>query len=101
MALQNETPVGCVSLMFDLDAPVGSDTQLRGMAVRSECQKLGVGASLLAQAYAIGRERSCGYWCNARQSAIGFYERQGWVAEGEMFEFPVVGLHVIMRWKLR
>jgi ribosomal protein S18 acetylase RimI-like enzyme len=37
-------------------------------------------------------------WCNARVAAITLYERLGFVAEGERFEFPQVGPHQRMRW---
>ena len=37
-------------------------------------------------------------WCNARVAAITLYERLGFIAEGERFEFPQVGPHQRMRW---
>ena len=35
-------------------------------------------------------------WCNARTPARGFYERYGFVAEGEEFELPDIGPHFRM-----
>jgi hypothetical protein len=35
-------------------------------------------------------------WCNARTPARGFYERAGFAVEGEEFELPEIGPHVLM-----
>jgi GNAT superfamily N-acetyltransferase len=65
--------------------------QLRGMAVEPRHQGTGVGRCLLAEAE--GELRAAGgtgLWANARDTAIGFYERAGWVVVGGGYE--VVGL---------
>jgi GNAT superfamily N-acetyltransferase len=65
--------------------------QLRGMAVEPRHQGTGVGRMLLTDAEAVLREMgAAGLWANARDSAIGFYEREGWVVVGAGYE--VVGL---------
>lgn len=75
--------------------------QLRGMAVDTDVQKQGVGAVILAEAHRVARERGFAeLWCNARVYAMPFYERAGWLAEGEEFEVPDVGPHYIMRKQL-
>jgi predicted GNAT family N-acyltransferase len=38
-------------------------------------------------------------WCNARVPAIGFYRRGGFVAQGDVWEEPEIGPHVVM-WRL-
>jgi GNAT superfamily N-acetyltransferase len=60
--------------------------QLRGMAVEPTVQGQGVGAALLRAA--TDRLRSVGVtvlWANARDSALGFYERCGMVVVGDGF----------------
>jgi GNAT superfamily N-acetyltransferase len=35
-------------------------------------------------------------WCNARVTAIGFYQRCGWTVVSEIFDSPPAGPHVRM-----
>lgn len=70
--------------------------QLRGMAVLDEVQGRGVGRALLDAVWA---ELAPGpLWCNAREKAIPFYTRCGWVERGDRFEIAPIGPHVRMRW---
>lgn len=60
--------------------------QLRGMATDAARHGRGIGSAVLAKAEEHVRGRGGRLlWCNARVSAIGFYEHHGWVAEGEVF----------------
>jgi GNAT superfamily N-acetyltransferase len=68
----------------------GPSLQLRGMAVAPEHRGKGLGAELL---HAICREVGAPMWCNARDSALPFYEKQGWSVHGEGFEIARVGPH--------
>jgi GNAT superfamily N-acetyltransferase len=78
-------------------APAPGDWRLRGMATVPEQRGRGIGAALLAacidHARAHGGRR---VWCNARTPARSFYERAGFVAEGDVFELPEIGPHVVM-----
>ena len=87
--------LGCVSLMPNefIDT-----IQLRGMAVRTDYQGRGIGGRLLRAAHNIAVRESKSLWCNARFSAIGFYERHQWKIDGDMFDVPVIGKHAVMRW---
>src|SRR5690349_5649460 len=52
--------------------------QLRGMATLAEHQGKGLGRALLNAALSILPQNGCELvWCNARESAIGFYENMG------------------------
>jgi len=87
----------CVSL-YAVDGP---STQLRGAATAPHRRNQGIGEALMRAAIAAwwADERAPrDLWCNARVAAITLYERLGFVAEGERFEFPQVGLHQRMRW---
>jgi len=58
--------------------------RLRGMAVEPGLQGSGVGSLLLQ--HAVQRFRDAGaevLWAHGRDSALGFYERRGWVVLGE------------------
>jgi predicted GNAT family N-acyltransferase len=35
-------------------------------------------------------------WCNARLSAVRFYEKLGFETRGDEFDIPDVGPHVVM-----
>jgi GNAT superfamily N-acetyltransferase len=72
--------------------------QLRGMAIAPEFQGQGLGAALLAEA--ASRVRADGahvLWCNARDTAIGFYDRLGFIVHGDGFVTADSGLpHHVM-----
>jgi ADP-ribose pyrophosphatase len=59
------------------------------MAVSSEHQRRGIGAAMLTH---IAQETP-GLWCNARQTALGFYARNGWRIVGRPMSFPHIGPH--------
>lgn len=92
-AFDGERCVGCVSLMrssFD-DQPA---YQLRGMAVDEAHRGQGLGARLLA--FSESQVDTPLLWCNAREHAVGFYERHGWKTIGEPFEIEGVCTHLRM-----
>jgi ribosomal protein S18 acetylase RimI-like enzyme len=81
--------VGIVTLIPDGDRSV----RLRSMAVDPALQGGGVGRLLVDAA--VERLRAAGMqrvWCNARDTAIGFYERLGWTVTGPGFIEDVTGL---------
>lgn len=72
--------------------------QLRGMAVSDERRGTGAGKTLLEFSldYIRKKEVASIVWCNARQAAAGFYSRQGWQEDGELFEVAGIGPHIKM-----
>jgi GNAT superfamily N-acetyltransferase len=73
---------------------------LRGMAVDEPWQHHGIGSLLVITV--IERLRGTGIevlWCNARDSAAGFYDRLGFEVTGEGFVLAESGLphHVMLR----
>ena len=73
--------------------------KLRGMATRTGFQGTGVGSAVLSHGMNELRERGLSHlWCNARMTALHFYEKHGWVTWGEEFDNPPVGPHIVM-WK--
>lgn len=77
--------------------PREGDWRLRGMATAPQARGRGVGAALLHAALDHARAHSGRRaWCNARMNVAGFYERAGFTVEGEPFELPHIGSHVVM-----
>lgn len=70
--------------------------QLRGMAVLASHQRHGIGRQLLLHAEQIARSNERRLWCKAREIAVPFYERNGWMTTGDYFDIPNIGPHVIM-----
>ncbi len=72
--------------------------QLRGMATDPDYRGSGWGGALLdyAETEAAGSGHATEFWCNAREKAVPFYARYGWVVVGERFEVPVFGPHFKM-----
>ncbi|HUR77756.1 MAG TPA: GNAT family N-acetyltransferase [Acidimicrobiales bacterium] len=72
--------------------------QLRGMAVDPAHQGQGLGALVVAAA--VDRIRAEGahvLWCNARDTALGFYDGLGFIVHGEGFVTEATGLpHHVM-----
>lgn len=68
--------------------------RLRGMATADEWRGRGVGRRALDVAIAHVADQGAGLlWCNARIGAVAFYERAGFVIEGDEFEVAGIGAH--------
>jgi GNAT superfamily N-acetyltransferase len=77
--------------------------QVRGMAVSPPLQRSGVGGLMLMDLQRLAAEHADGVrlmWCNARSSAVGFYERHGWVVASEAFVIESAGPHFRMTRRL-
>ena len=71
--------------------------QIRGMAVVEEFQKKGFGEALLKYCEnEIKIAKGKLIWFNARERALGFYEKSGYEILGDPFEIPDVGPHYIL-----
>ncbi|NBY06358.1 MAG: N-acetyltransferase, partial [Betaproteobacteria bacterium] len=68
------------------EKPGDAAMQLKGMAVADELQGEGLGALLIDAGIALTIERGATIaWARARDSAMGFYERLGFVSAGDGF----------------
>ncbi len=71
--------------------------QIRGMAVLKEYQAFGYGKKLLQSAEAlIVAQKGELIWFNAREKAVPFYQKSGYIIEGKPFEIKDIGIHYIM-----
>ncbi len=82
-----------------IGAPGDASRQLRQVAVEPAVRGMGLGAELVVALEDRAREEWAEeIWLNARDSAIGFYERLGYVAEGDEFVSELTGIpHRLMR----
>ena len=72
--------------------------RLRGMAVDERLRGRRVGQRIVDRGIELTREAGGELlWCNARATAVGFYERMGWAAVGEYFEEH--GLPHVVMWR--
>jgi GNAT superfamily N-acetyltransferase len=75
--------------------------RLRGMATLPEFQGHGLSSALLRTAFPVIKQNQCNIlWCNAREKAMGFYTKVGFVAHGELFTIQNIGKHMLMSIKL-
>lgn len=71
--------------------------RLRGMAIHPEFQGQGGGTKLIRFALDhLRAQRGDLLWCFARENALGFYERLGFIPHGEPFHVDGIGLHQVM-----
>jgi predicted GNAT family N-acyltransferase len=81
-AFKDNALVGVVSLFQN-----GSEWQFRKFAVSTEVQGMGIGKTLLQYIMNFSiAEGATKIWCNARDTATGFYARYGFTTTGEKFE---------------
>jgi len=82
-----------------LPSPGDTARQVRQVAVAPHAHGAGLGRRLLLDLEALAAEQGAGeLWLNSRSSAYGFYERLGFVREGEEFESELTGImHTTMR----
>jgi len=95
----NDRVVGCVSFMQKNNPQFENNLtyQLRGMAVSPKHRGLKIGAQLLAYAEKHLKAKRKGLiWCNVRQNAISFYEKQGYQTSGALFDVKEIGPHILM-----
>ena len=71
-----------------------SQYQLRGMAVLDAFQGKGLGSYLVK--HIIKTYKPSIIWCNAREKAVPFYNKNQFSVIGSPFDIPKIGLHYVM-----
>ncbi len=81
-AFEDDELLGCCML-----TTIDQETlQLRQMAVKNNLQRKGIGGSILSFAETLSRDRGFRkIMMHARDTAVGFYEKFGYVVTGEPF----------------
>lgn len=76
--------------------------RLRGMATLNDHRGQGLSSALLKTAFPLIKGNQCTLlWCNARESAEGFYKQVGFEPHGEIFDLPIIGPHRLMSIEIR
>lgn len=71
--------------------------RLRGMATLPQERDQGIGSALMQACLDhVRTEGGTTLWFNARTTAAGFYKRFGFAIQGEVFDLPGIGPHVVM-----
>ena len=94
-----EKLVGIISLFKNnhADFPEINQYQIRGMAVLPEYQKFGFGKRLVEHSEVfLSKQKTNFIWFNAREVAVDFYKKQGYILIGDAFDIPDVGVHYVM-----
>ena len=74
--------------------PAEPQMRLRAMATHINCRGHNVGSVIIKAV--LGELYTCKkdwVWCDARVSAIGFYDRVGWSVDSKVYEVEHVGRH--------
>jgi GNAT superfamily N-acetyltransferase len=96
--------IGCCLIMprpYPLRPDEAGAWRLRGMATTPERQGTGVGAAVVNYALDFARRRAGRLmWCDARTSAVRFYEQHGFATEGEEFLHAESGTPHYRMWRM-
>lgn len=99
MVDSNGDIVGIVSALRNSQPAVAGSApyQIRAMAVSPRCRGQGIGRELLAgvENY-LAAHGSTVVWANARSSAVGFYQQQGYRVVSDEFMIEDVGPHYLV-----
>lgn len=99
-AFDNQKQLIAIASFYPQDCPqIQSEKayRLRGMACEELFQRQGVGSQLLQKSFDICLEEGADLlWCNARSSALSFYQKLGFKKVGSEFEIENIGPHYIM-----
>ena len=94
----NNNLTGVVSFMKSTHKDLkGEQYQLGGMAILHEFQGEGYGNILILNGIEKLKNKQIDIvWCNARVSALHFYQKNGFQIIGDEFDIPKIGGHFVM-----
>ena len=99
-AFNNKKIVGVISIL-NTSKIKDKVRRLRGMAVKKNHQKNGIGSKLISKAEEILLSKNISLiWLKAREKAINFYLKKGYKKIGEPYEIINIGLHFYCEKKL-
>lgn len=83
------------------DFDIERQYRLRQMATLEEYRKLGAGRAVVSFAENIIKEHGFDFlWCKGRTTVQKYYEKLGFEPHGNVFDYPPIGLHIVMCKKL-
>jgi GNAT superfamily N-acetyltransferase len=103
-AFENDQLISVCSL-FELSSQrINQAKQYRLRAMATHPNFRGMNAGKRVVQFALELTRNMGFdvlWCDARQVALGFYEKMGFTLIDEWYEVPKIGLHKTAFYQLR
>lgn len=79
------------------EIPGKNQYRLRGMATLPDFRGRKAGSSVLFYAESVLKKKNVDvWWCNARETVSGYYEKQGCQTMGEIFNIEPIGPHKLM-----
>ncbi len=95
-----ENDLACIGSLYQQKHTLFKESnqwQLRGMATLPQYVGKGLGSTLLKNTVEILLKKDTNLlWCNARSSAVAFYQKAGFSIVGEEFLIADVGPHYVM-----
>lgn len=92
--VKGETVCACAVLV-----PEGSEMKMQRVAVAEDLQRQGIGGAMMKYCERVAAERGAEkVYVHARDTAVPFYEKNWYVAEGKMFDED--GIPHLKMWKL-
>lgn len=71
--------------------------RLRAMATLEDFRNLGAGRAVVNYAENFIKDQGINFlWCKGRTAVQGYYNKLGFESYGEVFDYPPIGLHIIM-----
>jgi len=98
-AFYREALISVASFIIDTnpDFPDKRQYRLRQMATHGAFRKMGAGRAVVHYAEGIIREQKVDLlWCKARTNVQRYYHKLGFRPYGEVFDYPPIGLHIMM-----
>jgi GNAT superfamily N-acetyltransferase len=79
------------------DFPMGKQYRLRAMATLEDYRRVGAGREVVRYAEDILKGNGIEFlWCKGRTTVQAYYQRLGFQAYGEVFDYPPIGPHIVM-----
>jgi len=104
LALVKDEAIVCIGSFYKENCPDlkgWKQYRLRGMATDPDLQGQGLGARLIAFAVDHLRAQQADLlWCNARENAMPFYRKLGFILHSDAFDIPGIGPHYLLSFKL-
>ncbi|WP_453989768.1 GNAT family N-acetyltransferase [Bacillus nitroreducens] len=95
--------ISVASFVIDInpDFTIERQYRLRQMATLEDYRKIGAGRAVVHFAEEIIKERGFDFlWCKGRTTVQKYYEKLGFKPHGDVFDYPPIGLHIVMYKKL-
>ena len=96
--------VSVASFLMENHPDFSEDVQyrLRGMATVEELRNQGLGRAVVSFGVTAVKERGANFiWCKARTLVQAYYMKLGFHPYGEVFDYPPIGLHIVMYRRLK